>query len=133
MPLLLSAMPATRWLHRLFVIYVVAMLLVFLMPMPSVPITESTYLDKVGHFGIFLVFALLLHVDQHWSAIWTILGSTAFAGGIGVLQSTLPYRMGDWLDLLAGAAGAAVGTVLALALERRSSVWPHDRRGPPAH
>ena len=105
--------------HIVFGCYVLAMLIAFLLPLPSTPIAESRQLDKFVHFGIFLGFALLFYVDQHWKAWWTFLLSAAFAGAIELVQGRLQYRDGDWLDFLAGAAGAGLGTVLVLLLERR--------------
>ncbi|MFL5401768.1 MAG: VanZ family protein [Gemmatimonadales bacterium] len=101
-------------------LYVVAMLLAFLLPTPAMPLAETRHLDKVVHFGIFLGFALLFYGDRHWKPWWTFLISTAFAGGIELVQSTLPYRQGDWWDLAAGAAGAGLGTVLVLLFERKT-------------
>jgi VanZ family protein len=107
--------------HRIFIVYVVAMLLAFLLPTPATPLAESQHVDKVVHFGIFLGFALVFYGDRHARAWRIFLISAAFAGGIEVVQSTLPYRQGDWLDFIAGAAGAALGTVLVLWLERRGA------------
>ena len=106
--------------HRIFVVYVLAMLLAFLLPTPATPLAESQHVDKVVHFGIFLGFSLLFYSDRHWSGWWTFLLSAAFAGVIELVQSTLPYRQGDWLDFFAGAAGAALGTALALWQQRRA-------------
>ena len=103
---------APEWRHKVFVAYVVLVIVVFLLPVPATPLEESRYADKVVHFGIFLGFALLFYVDRHWKPWWTFLISVAFAGGIELVQSALPYRAGDWLDLAAGAAGAGLGAVL---------------------
>jgi VanZ family protein len=97
------------------------MLLAFLLPTPATPLAESQHFDKVVHFGIFLGFALLFYRERHWNAWWTFLISTAFAGVIELVQSTLPYRQGDWLDFAAGAAGAGVGAILVLVTRRRGA------------
>jgi len=121
----LSKHPAADWRHKVFVGYVTLMVLVFLLPVPTTPVAESRYVDKLVHFGIFLGFALLCHIDRQGKAWWTFLISVVFAGGIELVQSTLPYRDGDWLDLLAGAAGSALGVVLGLLIEHRD---PQVRR-----
>lgn len=113
-----SARTPPRWLHRLFVGYVILMLLAFLLPLPNTPVAEPQYTDKLVHFGIFLGFALLHHADQRSSARWTLLLAAAFAGGIELVQAILPYRDGDWLDFLAGTAGAAMGAILTFILPR---------------
>ena len=115
----LSEHPIPEWRHKVFIGYVVLMVLVFLLPVPSTPLEESKYVDKAVHFGIFLGFALLFYIDRHWRAWWTLLISAAFAGGIELVQSILPYREGDWLDFAAGVAGAGVGAVLVLVIGRQ--------------
>ena len=115
----LSKHPAAEWRHEVFVCYVAVMVLVFLLPVPTTPVAESRQVDKLVHFGIFLGFARLCHIDRQWKAWWTFLISVAFAGGIELVQSILPYREGDWLDLVAGAAGGALGVVLGLLIEHR--------------
>lgn len=122
----LSEQPAPEWRHKVFVCYVVVVVLVFLLPVPTTPVAESTHVDKLVHFVVFLGFALLFYIDRRWRVWWTFLVSVAFAGGIELAQWTLPYREGDWLDFAAGTAGAGLGAVLALmidqqALERGSS------------
>jgi VanZ family protein len=121
----LSEHPAPEWRHKVFVCYVAVMVLVFLLPVPTTPLAESNHIDKLVHFGVFLGFALLFYIDRHWRAWWTFLISVAFAGGIELVQWTLPYREGDWWDFVAGVAGAGVGVVLVLLIarqERRSAV-----------
>jgi VanZ family protein len=41
-------------------------------------------------------------------------------GGIELVQWFLPYREGDWRDFVAGAAGACLGAVLMLLIEREA-------------
>jgi VanZ family protein len=120
----LSQRTAPEWRHKVFVGYMLLMILVFLLPVPPTPLEELNYIDKLVHFGIFLGFALLFYVDQHWRAWWTFLISTAFGGGIELLQWIVPYREGDWLDFAAGAAGAGLGTVLLLLREKRRGNGP---------
>lgn len=104
--------------HKILVGYVVAMLLMFLVPVPATPLAESKHVDKLIHFGVFAGFALLFHLDRAARVRWTLLISIAFAGGIELLQGLLPYREGDWADFGAGAAGAGLGAVLVLLIER---------------
>jgi VanZ family protein len=117
----LSDTPGSSRRHRIFVLYVIAMLLAFLLPTPATPLAESRHVDKVVHFGIFLGFALVFYGDRHWSPWRTFLLSLAFAGGIELVQSTLSYRQGDWLDFAAGAAGAGLGTFLVIWSRRQTA------------
>jgi VanZ family protein len=102
------------WRHIAFVAYVLFMLVLFLLPVPAGPLEETTYIDKIVHFGVFLGFAVLFHLDRVSGAAPALLASFAFAAAIEVLQSVLPYREGDWSDLVAGAAGGSVGAALVL-------------------
>jgi VanZ family protein len=113
-----------RWRHTVFIAYVVVMVAVFLLPVPATPLEESTHVDKVVHFGIFLGFALLFYIDRASRTRWTLLASFAFAAAIEVVQWVVPYREGDWWDFVAGAAGACVGAALLLLIERRRSPPP---------
>ena len=94
------------------------MVLVFLLPVPVTPLSESKYVDKLVHFGIFLGFALLSYLDRRWGVWKTLLISMAFAAAIELVQSLLPYREGDWRDFIAGSAGAGLGAVLVLLRHR---------------
>ncbi len=105
--------------HILFVLYVAVVVVVFLVPVPTLPIWVPHQLDKMVHFGIFLGFALLLHLDRRPTLGLTLLVSLVFAGAIELVQSLLPYRSGDWRDFAAGAAGAGVGVVLTLLVARK--------------
>lgn len=100
--------------HKIFVGYVALMVLIFLAPVPSTLLADSNHLDKLVHFGIFLVFALLFHVDRAPGVWWGLLTAFAFAAAIELVQAVLPYRDGDGWDFVAGAAGATCGTLLML-------------------
>jgi VanZ family protein len=129
-PTSVSNRPAHRWRHRIFVGYVALMMLVFLVPVPAAPLAESNHVDKLVHFTVFLGFALLYHIDHTSRAGWTFLISFAFAAGIELAQWGLPYREGDWWDFVVGAAGATVGTVLMLLIERQAQRVAEGRRRP---
>jgi VanZ family protein len=105
--------------HKIFVGYVALMVLAFLVPVPTVPLAEAHHLDKLVHFGVFLGFALLLYLDRASKAMWMLLISFAFAGGIELVQWFLPYRDADWWDFFAGAAGAGLGVLLVIAVEAK--------------
>ena len=95
------------------------MLVLFLLPVPTGPLEETTHLDKVVHFAVFLVFALLFHLDRASRAVPALLASAAFAAAIEVVQWLLPYRGSDWWDFAAGTAGGGIGAALILWSARR--------------
>jgi len=107
--------------HTLFVLYVVSVVLGFLVPVPTMPVAVSSQFDRVVHFGVLLGFALLLRLDRGPSLGITLLVSLAFAGGIELVQSALPYRSGEWRDFVAGAAGAGMGVGLMLAFAGKAA------------
>ncbi len=95
------------------------MLALFLVPVPAGPGPGPRWLDKLVHFGLFLGFALLDRLTER--AGWTriLLVSIGFAGGVELLQGLLGYRSAEWLDFVAGAAGAAAGSGVLMILDRR--------------
>ena len=111
-------MEQSAWRPKAFVGYVLFMLALFLLPVPSGPLEQTTHLDKVVHFGVFLGFALLLHLDRAAPAGATLLTSAAFAAAIEVIQWLLPYRGSDWWDFAAGSAGGGIGAALVLVSAR---------------
>ena len=104
------------------------MVLVFLLPIPPNPLTQSNQSDKVVHFGMFLGFALLFHFDRLPRIGWILLASFAFAAAIELVQWVLPYRDGDWLDFVAGAAGASMGGAIVFLIERQERRVVDKRR-----
>ena len=102
-----------EWRHRLFLAYAVAMLLVFMTPTPETGI-EFSYVDKAVHFGLFFGFALMFYLDRRVSPGRTFLISAIFAAGVELVQWVLPFRDVELADFVAGAAGAALATVILL-------------------
>jgi VanZ family protein len=109
----LSAHLTPQWRHRLFIAYAVAMILVFLTPSPDIGI-EFRYIDKAVHCGLFFGFAIMFHLDRRPSPWGTFLISAILAGAVELVQWVLPFREVELADFLAGAAGAALGSVAGL-------------------
>jgi VanZ family protein len=124
----MSAAPTSSWLHKAFVAYVLMMMLLFLLPVPGGALPEKTHLDKVVHFSVFLVFAILFHCDQSAGARSALLVSVAFAAAIEVLQGLVPYRDADWYDLAAGAAGGTLGAALVFWHARKGEAASNSKR-----
>ncbi len=102
-----------EWRHRLFIVYVLAMLLVFLIPTPDTGI-EVRNIDKAVHFLLFFGFGLMFYLDRHRGPGRIFLISAGFAAVIELVQWVLPFRDVELADFLAGAAGAALAAVLLL-------------------
>ncbi|MEP0112903.1 VanZ family protein [Reichenbachiella sp.] len=69
------------------------------------------HFDKIVHFGLFCVHSFLVSASvasKRWILIPLMLG-LALAGSTEMLQSYVPGRQSDWLDLLADVAGTAIG------------------------
>lgn len=88
-------------------------LIIALVPAPQV-IGSVAFGDKIGHA---LAFALLMlwyaQLYGGRSRNLCAIGLVLFGAGIEVLQTLVPYRSGDLWDLLADAAGVALGLLLA--------------------
>ena len=108
-----------QWRHRLFIAYVICMVLLFLTPTPDLGLEELSHIDKVVHLGLFFGFALLFYLDRSMSPPRIFLISTLFAGTIELIQWLLPFRDLEWGDFLASAGGAALASLLVIPVERR--------------
>ena len=125
-----GAARSPAWLHQAFVGYVLFMVLLFLVPVPGGALTESAYLDKVVHFGVFLIFAVLFHLVRTPGARSVLVVTVVFAAAIEVLQGLVPYRDGDWYDLAAGAAGGCAGAALILWQSRKRAAATRSGAAP---
>jgi len=99
----------TYWLAlSLLLLSVITML--SLWPVPYLPDVPGT--DKTHHFIAYgtLMLPAALARPKHW--LWIGLGFIACSGVIELIQ---PYvnRYGEWLDLLANAAGVGCGIAVA--------------------
>src|SRR3569623_3559744 len=95
-------------------ILILAMLVVSVLPMPrgigAVPLG-----DKIGHAlafcGLVLFYAQIYPLQRDsWRCV---LGALAFGALIEVVQSIVPYRSAEFLDLVADSVGALSGLALA--------------------
>jgi VanZ family protein len=107
-----------QWRHRLFVAYVVAMVLVLLTPTPDTGV-EFSHIDKVAHFLLFFGFALVYFFDRKANPGRMFLMSALFAAAVELVQWVLPFRDVQLADFVAGAAGAGAGAVLVLLIRRQ--------------
>ena len=95
---------------------------------PAPPPQADTGWDKANHALAFAVLALL--AEGGWGpgrARAIAAGLMAYGALIEGLQTQLPPRCGDWADLMADAAGVAIGLALACAVRwcvRRPPAFP---------
>lgn len=119
--LLVRWVPAAAWAAFLF----------FMSSRESLPVDLDSGLDKVAHFGAYLVLGFLLARATSPSDRWLIL-AIAIGWGVGALdelfQSTVPGRhasVGDWL---ADAAGTVAGVLVYYFTVRSRSPAPEPMR-----
>lgn len=113
-------------------VWLVIITILCIMPPSNLPTTslfEIPQFDKIIHFGMYFVMALLLvhplekvyppGVTRRVLAIDILLISLAVGGIIEILQFALAYqRSASWGDLVADLAGAAAGWLLYFPLLR---------------
>jgi VanZ family protein len=83
----------------------------------SVPFINIPHFDKLGHFGLFFILAIFVHLalrPKTGSLRWIILiGYCAFLGVMTeYLQTKIEGRSGDVLDFLADIAGSLSGALI---------------------
>jgi hypothetical protein len=110
-PANLSHLKLWRGLGR---ILVAAMMVVSVLPMPRV-IGAVPSGDKIGHAlafcGLVLFYAQIYPLQRdRWRCV---LGAIAFGALIEIVQSFVPYRSAEFLDLAADTVGALGGLALA--------------------
>jgi VanZ family protein len=111
--------------HRgtLLALYVIALLVITLAPLPAGGeyVEAVPGLDKAIHVVLFggLAFLLTWNAERQGRArvFSKVFGLTVAAAAlIEVMQAPLPYRSGDVWDFLAGAVGALIGAAMATAM-----------------
>ena len=86
--------------------------------MPAQRVPEFTGLDKINHVLAFAALASTAALAFAARVPALVLALLGYGGFIEVVQSVLPTRHGDWVDLVADAVGIAAG-LLWVALLRR--------------
>jgi len=115
--------------HFLFWLYLAAMALLLLLPVPLRFNAVASRFDGVAHFGIFMVFAILHQFDRRVGASRTFLLGVLLAAGVELVQGALPYRSAQLVDFAVGTAGAGVGVALSLV----AGWWFRGPGGQPRH
>ncbi len=72
--------------------------------------------DKSLHFLTFLFLSLWFTGQYARSSYWRlVVGLSAFGVLIELGQGIIPYRSGDWMDLVADICGIGIGLIIAVA------------------
>ena len=93
-------------------------------PGASVPDLTLFTFDKLGHFGMFFIGALLWLRAWPERPGWVFAAGIAFSVGTELYQGLVPFlgRSADPFDVLADILGLTVGILLALWLRRQRPV-----------
>ena len=85
----------------------------FLSPVDQVPqILQWTHSDKVLHFVIFAITALLIHLSFERLSIWSLLAfGTIYGLILEVIQIYIPGRSFELMDLLSDIGGTLIGSL----------------------
>jgi VanZ family protein len=126
--LLLSADPSAAPFWRAALAMLLAVIS-WLALTPAPPPEAGLLWDKLNHFGAFACLAVagFMGFRRRWLAV--ALGLLAYGGLIEVLQSFIPPRQGEWVDLLADGIGIALGLGLAAVVAQRAAAPRHARPG----
>ena len=83
---------------------------------PGGPDLSAGRLDKIAHLGEYLCFAWLLmqavrasRMPEPDYRLWAWIYATSYGLLMELIQAMLPWRSAEWGDVLADAAGAAIG------------------------
>lgn len=80
---------------------------------PAPPAAAATFTDKINHAAAFAVLAFSARLAWPRASVAAVAGGLLVYGGfIEVVQTFIPGRSGEWADLLADAAGIAIGLLL---------------------
>jgi len=106
-----------KWWWAALAAYAVLILAGSLMPV-DVDLPGS-HLDKVVHLCEYLLFAwMLVHavrvsrMPEREYRLWAWIYAFSYGLLMELLQWLVPWRSGDWLDVLSNAIGAAIGVWL---------------------
>ena len=107
--------PPTLWIGAFCS---VALAVLVLSLMPTVPHMPSTGWDKANHLLAFAVLAWLGSQAYPLRTSSVLLGLLAYGALIEVFQSFTTYRFADWHDFLADGLGLLLGWLITLTQQR---------------
>ena len=107
-------------LRRLALAFFVLSLLVisYLALSPTPPKAADLGWDKLNHFGAFGTLTILGGLAWPGRRLLLAAGLLAYGGLIEILQTQVPGRSAEWVDLLADGIGILLGLAVLLLLSR---------------
>tara|TARA_R110002124_G_C8777847_1_gene500518 strand:+ start:421 stop:759 length:339 start_codon:yes stop_codon:yes gene_type:complete len=94
------------------VIWTILILIACTWPGKDIPDAPVTGFDKIVHFGLLFVWAILWATYKKSNLIWVCILGISYGIGLEFYQQLLPFdRTFDWYDALADAVGVIVGLV----------------------
>ena len=79
---------------------------------PHPPQSANLGWDKANHASAFMTLMLCAAWAWPQRLLWAVPGLVAYGGFIEIVQSFIPERDGEWLDLFADSVGIAIGLAL---------------------
>ena len=116
----------TIFLLSFSIVWAIIIFVLCTMPQRDLPQIKIPNIDKIAHFGCFLILSvflsLLFHFKTRSSYLCIVLFSTLLAfiygGSIEIMQSRFFNRTGDVKDLIADVLGGFVGALMYPAVLR---------------
>jgi VanZ family protein len=115
------------WRGLLLLMLAVISWLAFSVPTPGDDLVPSDKLKHISAFAALAVVARLCGRPTGLNLLVVVGGLLLYGGLIEIVQTQLPYRSGDWLDLVADSLGIVLGSLLLQAVQKRLRVVAPQR------
>jgi VanZ family protein len=107
------------WRALLLLMLLVISYLAFRMPPQGDDFAQADKLRHIAAFAALAVVARLCGRPSGLNLLIVVGGLLLYGGFIEIVQTTLPHRIGDWVDLVADSLGILLGSSLLAALQQR--------------
>jgi len=98
-----------RFLRVIWYSGIAAFLIVSVAPLGKTPVSEINMGDKIAHFAVFFFLAMFPAATGAVSDRTALIFLLLLAPGSELIQSFIPYRTGEFLDIAADLAGMISG------------------------
>ena len=109
-----------RWAFALFVLYAIVLLVLSLASLRGIPSLGTSFDDKLGHFGAYFIFTLLIcnyfnALKMRSALFYAFILASAYGFFMELLQKWLTEgREYDLYDALANAFGAVIAVLFVI-------------------